>query len=398
MARRNTQTPQTEYAVLEERIEQLEKQVRILSGAQHSTILTSDASKHLDPMQGEVIVNHPGTHVAASATDPVQYYHDGAWRALGAGGGFAIYECKVFFDNEPVVTGDKAFEWEIPEDLDGAVLVKVGTFITTAGGQCQVQLANATTGHDMLSTKATIDAGELNSKDASVQPVVDTSYDAVSYGDHIRVDVDVAGGSGLGLYAVFTPSPIANVALQGYKGDPGGVVGWTGTWTTSTGYTEGEAVSNNGTSYVVIQDHTSGATTEPGVGANWQTYWMVLAEGNRYSSIEVIVNGNGFVVDTGVKGFVRVPFNCTIEEVTMLGDQVGNVVVDIWKDTYANHPPLDDDSITAGNPLTITNDSKTTDTVMTGWTKQINEDDILAFHVDSCSLIQRLTISLKVGR
>lgn len=89
MARRQQPTPQTEYAVLEDRIAKLEAQVRTLSGTSRSVILTSDKDKHLDPVQGEIILNHPGVHVPAGPDDPVVYYHNSVdnpgWKKMVGG-------------------------------------------------------------------------------------------------------------------------------------------------------------------------------------------------------------------------------------------------------------------------------------------------------------------------
>lgn len=53
---------------------------------------------------------------------------------------------------------------------------------------------------------------------------------------------------------------------------------WQGTWTTNTNYTDVHAVSSNGRSYVCTVSHLASASTEPGVGASWQTYWDILAD------------------------------------------------------------------------------------------------------------------------
>jgi len=82
----------------------------------------------------------------------------------------------------------------------------------------------------------------------------------------------------------------------------------------------------------------------------------------------------------------------------MMADQTGSIVVDIWKDNYANFPPTDADSITASAPPTISTAQKSEDSTLTGWTTSISADDILAFNVDSCSTIERVTISLKVTK
>lgn len=116
------------------------------------------------------------------------------------------------------------------------------------------------------------------------------------------------------------------------------------------------------------------------------------------SSITFIIDGGGSAITTGEKGHLEIPFACTINRVTMMADQSGSIVVDIWKDTYANFPPTDADSITASAPPTISSAQKSQDDTLTGWTTAISADDILAFNVDSCTTITRVTISLQVTR
>ena len=116
------------------------------------------------------------------------------------------------------------------------------------------------------------------------------------------------------------------------------------------------------------------------------------------ASLTFIIDGGGSAITTGQKGHLEIPFACTIKQVTMLADASGSIVVDIWKDTYANFPPTDADSITASAPPTISSAQKSQDATLTGWTKAISAGDILAFNVDSCATIKRVTISLKVER
>jgi len=89
---------------------------------------------------------------------------------------------------------------------------------------------------------------------------------------------------------------------------------------------------------------------------------------------------------TGVRGILRVPFACTITDYYLLANKNVSVVIDIWKDTYANFPPTDADSITASAPPTLTGAAKAKDTTLTGWTKTIAADDILFFNVDSATV------------
>lgn len=115
-------------------------------------------------------------------------------------------------------------------------------------------------------------------------------------------------------------------------------------------------------------------------------------------TITFIIDGGGSAITTGEKGHLEIPFACTIQAVTTLADQSGSIVVDIWKDTYANFPPTNTDSITASAPPTITTATKAQDTTLTGWTTAITAGDILAFNVDSATTVTRVTLSLKVAK
>jgi hypothetical protein len=110
------------------------------------------------------------------------------------------------------------------------------------------------------------------------------------------------------------------------------------------------------------------------------------------------VFNDGAALTTGIKGDVVIPFNATITEWSLLADQSGSVVVDIWKDTYGNYPPTSGDSITASAKPSISSGNKGQSSTLTGWTTAIAAGDILRFNVDSVSTIQRLSINLKVSR
>lgn len=116
------------------------------------------------------------------------------------------------------------------------------------------------------------------------------------------------------------------------------------------------------------------------------------------AGIPFVIDGGGSAITTGIKGDIEVPFDCVIKSVRMFADQSGSIVVDIWKDTYANFPPTDADSITASAVPTISSAIKSEDTTLTGWTTTLSKGDILRFNVDSVTDIQRVTISLIVDK
>lgn len=117
------------------------------------------------------------------------------------------------------------------------------------------------------------------------------------------------------------------------------------------------------------------------------------------SAIGYAIDGGGAVITTGqLKGCLLVPYDCTIESVTLLANASGSIVVDIWKDTYANYPPTNADSICASAKPTLSSAAKSQDTTLTGWTKTISAGDVLVFNVDSASTVQHVTLVLKVTR
>ena len=49
-----------------------------------------------------------------------------------------------------------------------------------------------------------------------------------------------------------------------------------GPWVVTTDYFVDDAVTDAGETYVCIADHTAAATDRPGVGVNWEYYWVLI--------------------------------------------------------------------------------------------------------------------------
>lgn len=125
---------------------------------------------------------------------------------------------------------------------------------------------------------------------------------------------------------------------------------------------------------------------------------ITVTEEAQTAAIFYVIDGGGAVITTGIKGDVMVPFACTINSATLLADQTGSIVVDVWKDTYANAPPTDADSITASAPPTLSSAVKSQDSTLTGWSKTLAAGDVLRFNVDSVSTVTRVSLILSVTR
>jgi hypothetical protein len=152
----------------------------------------------------------------------------------------------------------------------------------------------------------------------------------------------------------------------------------------------------------IIYGGASGAPTRLAKGTNLQMLSQVSdipSWVDDVHMIELIIDGGGSAIATGEKGHIEIPFKCEILQCTLLADVSGAIKIDIWKDTYANFPPTNADTITGGNePEIAASGVKDQDATLTSWTKTLEAGSVVAFNVDSCATITRCTISLKVKK
>jgi len=101
---------------------------------------------------------------------------------------------KAIPDADDTYVGDGITAITIPATFDGLYLYSIGGHVYTAGAgsTTDVQLYNLTTAVDVLTTKLTIDAGELDSSTA-VTAVVIGSQNRVYTATVLRIDVDQIG-------------------------------------------------------------------------------------------------------------------------------------------------------------------------------------------------------------
>jgi hypothetical protein len=132
-------------------------------------------------------------------------------------------------------------------------------------------------------------------------------------------------------------------------------------------------------------------TASGGIGFNGVGS-LELTANQRIRAIPIVFN----TVAVNATQDIVVPFACTITRVTMLANVSGSVVVDIWKDTFANYPPTVADTITAAALPTIVATTKFQDSTLTGWNTSILAGDILRFNINSFTTVARLSIGLDV--
>ena len=116
------------------------------------------------------------------------------------------------------------------------------------------------------------------------------------------------------------------------------------------------------------------------------------------SGMQFVFDEGGGVLTTGIKGYIEVPFDCYIEEQSLGADQAGDLVIDLWVDSYANYPPTVGDTITASAKPTLSSSDKDQDSVLTGWTRQLTKGQWLGVKIDSVATVTLATLSLKVRK
>jgi len=115
-------------------------------------------------------------------------------------------------------------------------------------------------------------------------------------------------------------------------------------------------------------------------------------------SFGITIDGGGSAITTGVKGYITIPFNGTITGWDLLGDISGSIVIDVWKDTYANFPPTVADTIAGSEKPTLSSAQKNQDLSLSTWTTSVTAGDIIAFNVSSASTVTRVNLTIRITK
>ena len=120
------------------------------------------------------------------------------------------------------------------------------------------------------------------------------------------------------------------------------------------------------------------------------------------SGLEYTISNLGSALLTGVQPYITMPYAASITGATLVCSPSGSLTLDIWRCSYAQFDggsthPVSGDSITGGNPLTISSGTKATST-LSGWNKSLNQGDIIAFNISSASGVTQATVTLYLNR
>lgn len=235
-------------------------------------------------------------------------------------------------------------------------------------------------------------------------------------------DVYVTGGTYSNGTALFTNNTGGTFSISGFNSQDLNITGGTAdnsskqyTFTNNTGGT----FTVNGLTDLVVTGGTltngtitftnntggtfsvSGFTTGDTIITSGNTY---ISSGNTYITSEttdtfgVAIDGQGFVISTGITGTLIINYNCTITGWTLFETSntpiSSSIVIDVWKTTYDNYPPVVANSIFGTKPSLTSNIKNKAE----GLSVSVSAGDIFRFNVESISGAKLLKFNLLVTK
>lgn len=195
--------------------------------------------------------------------------------------------------------------------------------------------------------------------------------------------------------------PIPTLGATGPAGPAGpqgedfiGTVGFFGTWQPSpVEYQAGAITSFNGflymsTAILNISNNTMAPAGNP--------FWQILGAVNttRSSELLVMIDGAGVTPTLGTKGYISIPYSCTITGWTILANGSGSCSLSVKYSTLAAFPTTVD--ITNGAPPQLTSQQSNGGGVSTWATTALNATDVIEVDLVSCSgAITFLTLAIQ---
>jgi hypothetical protein len=115
-------------------------------------------------------------------------------------------------------------------------------------------------------------------------------------------------------------------------------------------------------------------------------------------ALEFSIGDGTNVITTGIKHGIKVPFSGTFVtwEIGVIVTN-GTITFDVWRDSYANFPPTDADSVCgAALPTIAVSGAKATGDA-SGWTA-ITAGDWLFINVDAVATMKQCTLALMLKK
>jgi hypothetical protein len=279
------------------------------------------------------------------------------------------------------------------------------------GGSAGGMTFTAGTASGTTSTGGSIQmtAGTGTSTNGSIVMVAGgaTSLEARDTGPWVPNNKDLrfnenAGADYVAIKAASTVTASYTIALPGTAPTAGQVLTYTGPgydWSTPAAGSI-TIQTDTGTSPVgsTFTFTSSDSTISIDGDSGTDTVDFTLPTSARTQGITCIFDGGGSAITAGKTVYVRIPYACTITGWQLGADVSGSIVIDVWKDTYANFPPVVGDSIAGTEKPTLSSAQKNEDLTLSTWTTSVTAGDWIAFNVDSAATVTFVSLQLLVTR
>jgi len=149
---------------------------------------------------------------------------------------------------------------------------------------------------------------------------------------------------------------------------------------------------------VETPEHSHLNSSQAGLVAHSSLSGLSGPDHPRYGNRTIGIGLEGSAVISGPAGQVRIPFDGTIVAWSVLAEDAGSIVYDVWRDTLAASPPTVGDSLIGGGNRPTLSSARYATAAPSGWTSvALVAGDVIAFGVDSVSGgLSRVTLVLDV--
>ena len=168
---------------------------------------------------------------------------------------------------------------------------------------------------------------------------------------------------------------------------------------TLTGTVTGSGnITLGGTLAVPIANITATGTPSATTFLRGDGSWATPAGGGGdTATIGATIDGSGGTITVGQKGYIQIPYACTINSWRIIANASGSIVIDIWK-TAAPTIPTVANTITGSALPTLSSQQTAASSTLTGWTTSVAANDIIGFNVNSATKVSWVILQLLVTK
>lgn len=229
----------------------------------------------------------------------------------------------------------------------------------------------------------------------------DLEYATIAAGGEINTSSNVGTGAGIAKAKVVFDLPFKSFIGETLKiiitNNTNDLTFTLGTGIDNSNIAAGAAIAQSKLAAIVLANLPFGSAFQ-----RYRTNSGATAIENFTENAEInFIIGNGTdVITTGIKVFLRIPFDCEVERWTVLSkDASSSIVVDINRYTsLANYDAGTKASIAGSDLPTLSSDKANESTALTGWTTVLSQGDILEAEVDSITTATRVTVGLRLNK